>query len=578
MFQAWQLGRAQPRPPSDVVTASFVLIGLVAAGNLVIAHALRRVDASRDARRLGLFAFCMDSAVLTGFVWLGSYNPNDIGWVLLYLVPLQGALRYQMRGALWSLGFIAISEAAREAFRVASLQNYDFVLNRYTFVVGIAALIALVAGYMARSLATLATQAREQTGREVAARKELAAFHHTVMAGVAASDLEASLQSMVEAIGTDLDLETLSIGTIEDGRLRFGAVFGLPAETRSQRLLPGQGVTGRAWAEDRGILVEDVRADPDYIEIDPEVCSEIAVPLRVGGEVIGVLDVESRRPGRLTTATLDFMTRLADQVALVMNNAAALSRQREALTKLRELDEMKSDFVAVTSHELRTPLTAIRGFIETLKRHSERLSPEERQHFLDVIDGQSRKLGRLLEDLLVVSRLEAGRMSVEPEDVAITAVMQDLVATFDAQSERIRLDIRADGVVRLDPHRLSQVLRNLVQNALKYSPADGVVEVEVDRPEGGVRFAVRDEGPGISEEERERIFDRFHQTGKRGHEEEGAGLGLYISKRLVEAMGGRISVDSGPRGGAEFVVNLPQAAPAGVPPAPLPRPESARSD
>ena len=575
MFQAWQLGRTNPQPPDEVVTASFVLIGMVALGNLLIMLALRRVAAEHDARRLGMFAFAMDSLILTGFVWLGSYNPNDIGWVLMYLIPLQGALRYQMRGALWSLSFIATSEAAREAFRVATLESYDFVLGRSTFVVGIAALIALVAGYMSRSLATMATQAREQARREIAARKELAAFHHAVMAGVAAADLEASLQSMVEAIGTELDLETLSIGIIEDGHLRFGAVFGLPAETRTRRLRPGEGVTGRAWAEDRGILVEDVHTDPGYIEVDPSVCSEIAVPLRVGGEVIGVLDVESRRPGRLTTRTLDFMTRLADQVALVMNNAAALSRQREALVKLRELDDMKSDFVAITSHELRTPLTAIRGFIETLKRHSDKLSPEERQHFLDVIDGQSRKLSRLLEDLLVVSKLEAGHMSIDAEDVAITAVMEDLVSTFDAQSGRIRLDVRADGVVRLDPHRLSQVLRNLVGNALKYSPVEGLVEIEVDRPDGRVRFAVRDQGPGIAEPERERIFDRFHQTGKREHDEEGAGLGLYISKRLVQAMGGEISVGSGPDGGAEFVVSLPQG---GVPPGPPPPPGSTRSD
>ena len=414
--------------------------------------------------------------------------------------------------------------------------------------------------------------------RETAARKELAAFHATVMAGVAASDLEPALQSMVDEVARNLGLETLAVGIIEDDTLRFAAVYGLPDSSREQRLQRGQGVSGTAWAEGRAILVEDVRAFPGYVEVDPLVRSELAVPLRIGDEIIGVLDVESRDPHGLTPDTLDLMTRLADQMALVMNKARALSRQREALERLQELDEMKSDFVAITSHELRTPLTAIRGFIDTLRSHHDRFTPEEQRHFLDIIDAQGRKLTRILEDLLAVSRLEAGRMRVVPEDVEISSLLEDLSSSFDSQAERIRVRMNANGRAHIDPHRTSQVLRNLVQNALKFSPPETPVEVAVDRRDGVVEFTVSDRGMGIPAEELDRVFDRFHQLRNAvDPSQEGAGLGLYISKRLVEAMGGTISVRSTPGDGSTFRVSLPAVAGA-TPPGPPPPPGSAPSD
>jgi signal transduction histidine kinase len=585
LFQMTQLGLLPPEPPDYAWPIGYGIVGAVAVGNLAVMAGVARARETAAIRRIGIAAFALDTAVLFAFVWLFSYDRHDTTWALLYILPLEGAIRYEMRGAVAAFGVAAVFELGREIYRVIQFDDYPFVLGAWTFRVGIDGLIAFAAGFMARSWQRAAakaerraTEAEELAMRETAARRELAAFHATLLAGVAESDLEPALQSMVDEVARHLGLETLAIGVVEGDALRFPAVYGLPAATREQRVQRGEGVTGTAWAQGRPILVEDVREFPGYVEVDARVRCELAVPLRIGDEIVGVLDVESRDPHGLTPATLDLMTRLADQMAIVMNNARALTRQREALERLQELDEMKSDFVAITSHELRTPLTAIRGFIDTLRSHHDRFTPEEQRHFLDIIDAQGRKLTRILEDLLAVSRLEAGQMRVVPEDVEITALLDDLSASFESQAERIRLHMNANGHAHIDPHRTSQVLRNLVQNALKFSPPGTPVEVAVDRQDGLVEFTVSDRGMGIPAEELDRVFDRFHQVRQAVDPiEEGAGLGLYISKRLVEAMGGTISVRSSPGDGSTFRVSLPAVAGA-IPSGPAPPPGSAPSD
>jgi signal transduction histidine kinase len=587
LFQFWQLSGGPPGPalPDYVRPVGYGLVGALAIANLLLTAAVHRTEDARSLRRIGLVAFGLDTAMVFGLLWLFSYNPQDTTWVLLYIRPLEGALRYQLSGAMWAVGLALVSELARELFRAATLPNYPFFISSVTFRVGIDAIIALVAGIMARSLDQQAALAEDRASqfedvarREAAARKELAAFHTAVMAGVAAEDLETALQSMVRTVAADLDLETLSIAIIEDGVLRPMAVHGLSPDIKQMRLQRGEGITGQAWARGEPLLVEDVTTDRHYVLTDPTIRSELAVPLRVGGEIIGILDVESRRPGALTPASLDLLSRLADQVALVVNNASALSRQRQTVARLRELDEMKSDFVAITSHELRTPLTSIVGFVETLRRKFDRLSAEQIEEFLSVISNQSRKLARLVEDLLVVSRIEAGSLSITPQDVDLDSFVAEVLTSFDSDVvARVHVEVNVDGRVLLDPNRVDQVLRNLIQNALKFSPPSSRVDVEARRVGRDLELVVRDRGIGIASHEVEQIFDRFHQAGDAlTREQEGAGLGLYITRRLVAAMGGTIEVSSELGRGSEFRVTLPQDSPA---PRARPRPpEVARAD
>jgi signal transduction histidine kinase len=571
-----------PLASTRVVILSQVLMGILAVGNLLVWLATRRARTARALGRIGLAAFSLDTAVILSLAWVFSYDPNNTTWVVIMILPLEGAIRYRLEGALAVVGVAFVSELAREAFLAARfaepgihggapLPAYPFLISNVAFRVGIAAIIALVAGFMSRSLAREADNAARQAERfeeaarrEAAARRELAAFNTAILAGVAAEDVDVSLQLMAGAIGRDLEFETLAILMCEGDELVVKGMYGMPFY--EGRIPLGAGVTGAVAKTGRALVVPDVTAFPGYIMVEPEIRSEMAAPMRIGDEVIGVLDVESRTRGKFDNVSLATLIRLADQIALVTHSNQLLSRQRETMERLRELDEMKSDFVAITSHELRTPLTAIRGFTKTLIRNRDRMSEEQIMDFIRTIDRQAARLARLVEDLLLVSRIEAGSMRMQVEQLDLQTFMRQSVESFGPEDRaRIRLEVMPNGAVVVDPDRVDQILRNLVDNALKFSPADSPVRVYAEIRDGSVQVAVSDRGSGIPREDLPHIFDRFHQAGETlTREVEGAGLGLYITKRLVEAMGGSIEVTSEPGRGTTFTVNLPQASPSPV--------------
>jgi signal transduction histidine kinase len=235
----------------------------------------------------------------------------------------------------------------------------------------------------------------------------------------------------------------------------------------------------------------------------------------------------------------------------------------EAASRLQELDQMKSDFVAITSHELRTPLAAIRGFVNTLVRRIDQLSAEEVREFLTIVDHQTDRLIHLVEDLLVVSKIEAGKLGFDPRPVDASTLLASVVHGLGDRAARVRIQVPEPVPTFVaDPNRVGQILTNLLENALKFSPVEASVRLgAVVEPGDGrelVRFDVTDEGVGIAPEDLEAIFDRFHQTEAAStREAEGTGLGLYITRKLVEAMEGTISVASEVGRGSTFTVRLP---------------------
>ncbi|MFN2589560.1 MAG: sensor histidine kinase, partial [Actinomycetota bacterium] len=358
--------------------------------------------------------------------------------------------------------------------------------------------------------------------------------------------------------GRDLGFETFSILLREDDQLVVKGSYGLQPPERAIHL--GQGVTGTVAGTGNALLVPDVREFPDYIAGDPEVRAEMAAPLRIGEEVIGVVDVQGRAAGTFDDVALGLLTRLADQISLLIHSSRLHAQQKETLERLRELDQMKSDFVAIASHELRTPLTAIHGYVTTLARRFEQLPSEEVRRFLDTISRQSDRMARLVDDLLLVSRIEAGTVRISVMPVRLGSVLEGTLESLGSEERsRVKVDVaEPPGPVHLDPDRLGQVLRNLIGNALKFSPPASPVFVRAAIEEEVLRMSVTDRGVGIPPEHLPHIFDRFHQAGAvLTRQAEGAGLGLYITKRLVEAMGGRIDVSSSPGLGSTFEIELP---------------------
>jgi two-component system phosphate regulon sensor histidine kinase PhoR len=231
------------------------------------------------------------------------------------------------------------------------------------------------------------------------------------------------------------------------------------------------------------------------------------------------------------------------------------------ITDLRRADQVRRDFVANVSHELRTPLTAIRGYVEALLDGP--ASPEQTREFLAIIDRQSRRMERLVRDLLRLARLDAGQEALSLADCRLADVVSGVVSDLDAalreRQQSVRVSIAPEaGVVRADAAKLADALRNLVENASHYSPARGTIDISARPGDGGVRILVADRGPGIPEADLNRVFERFYRVDRsRTQDPGGTGLGLSIVRHLVQLQSGRVTAANREGGGAVFEIVLP---------------------
>ncbi len=281
-----------------------------------------------------------------------------------------------------------------------------------------------------------------------------------------------------------------------------------------------------------------------------------AVALRVGNRTIGVLLVGDKADA-FSDTDLDTLYSVAAPAALVLNQMARYEHARSTSERMAELARLKTDFVSVVSHELRTPLTSIIGALGTLQRPE--LTPQDprAKQLIDMAAKQSNRLKTLIEDLLVVSRIEADSLPMRPTELELEPLLVSLLESLP-DGDRVEFD-PGDTVttVMADPDHLARVFTNLVDNAIKYG-GDGPIEIRTTAGRGEVHVSVIDHGPGIPYEQHDRIFERFtqlqpHATRSKG----GAGLGLSIVKGLVEAMGGRVWYEPSVGGGATFTVAVP---------------------
>jgi two-component system phosphate regulon sensor histidine kinase PhoR len=235
------------------------------------------------------------------------------------------------------------------------------------------------------------------------------------------------------------------------------------------------------------------------------------------------------------------------------------------VTRLRELESVRQDFVANVSHELRTPLSLIKSAAETLIDGG-KADPVVTDRFLDIIDKNANRLTLLIDDLLLLSKLDSGRLELHLQPVEMQRAVQDAIddAALIARTREVSLsnEVPADLVGRADPDRLRQVLTNLIDNAIKYGRAQGAVIIGGRRADDRhIEISVRDDGPGIPPEAKARIFERFYRIDKaRAREQGGTGLGLAIVKNVIESHGGDVRVESAPGQGTTFFFTLPVPA------------------
>lgn len=352
----------------------------------------------------------------------------------------------------------------------------------------------------------------------------------------------------------------LAAGAGEVGRQMVASEHTIPMEAEKS-------LVARAARERQAVIVEDVRQEPGFLPNPalPETRSEMAVPMIVGDKVLGVFDVQSNQPNGFTNEDASIFTTLSAQVAVALQNARLYAEQAATVTQLRELDRLKSSFLANMSHELRTPLNSILGFADVMIEGLDGPLTENMDNDLRLIQKNGQHLLHLINDVLDMAKIEAGRMNLSVEKFNLNEIFEEVVNITSplASSKSLAISIEANSdqevEITADRTRLRQVMLNLVNNSIKFTEK-GQISIQAHRQDGNVLINVKDTGIGIQPSQTEAVFQEFVQvdtstTRKVG----GTGLGLPISRRLIEMHGGRLWAESTgiPGEGSTFHVLLP---------------------
>ncbi|MEA2662934.1 MAG: two-component system, OmpR family, sensor histidine kinase KdpD [Chloroflexota bacterium] len=382
----------------------------------------------------------------------------------------------------------------------------------------------------------------------------------------AAADLRASLVAAAARIQQELDVA--AVGILLRGQPPVIAPFSADVErlfrgassAPANALSPGTAASATA-AGRTGRWVRVVSPLPRDERLRRRVHS---VAIDAGGAPAGSLIVLRRTGTAPFRATEDrLLAATAAQVGLAEDRARLRDEATESEV-LRRSDQLKTALLGAVSHELRTPLASIMASAGSLRQKDVTWSDAERDQFHESIEQEVKRLDRLVGELLDLSRIDAGHLVLQRQYHALDALVDDVLGRLrhTTEAHRIRVDVPEDlPPVSVDYLRIDQVLSNLLENAVRYAPPGTLIEIAGRVENGALRIEVTDEGPGVAGEDRERVFAPFHrlERGDRGPVK-GAGLGLAIARRLVEAHGGRIWVEAGPGRGARFVVTLPLEA------------------
>ncbi len=340
----------------------------------------------------------------------------------------------------------------------------------------------------------------------------------------------------------------------------------LLARLRTTRIELDSTLVGRAALEGHPIAVPNL----DLVDLDPHLQvlyqdgwrSVLAVPVLRDGRIIGALVVRRRTPGEFTEETSEFLETFASQSAMAVYNAQLFRELEQKSAELQVMSQHKSDFLASMSHELRTPLNAVIGFSEVLlERLFGELNDRQDDYLRDILNSGKHLLA-LLNEILDLSKVEAGRMELEISTVSVPAAIEHAISMVRERAARHRITINSSieetiDRIESDELRLRQVLVNLLSNAVKFTPDGGRVDVRAESIGNELVITVRDNGPGIAREDWEPIFESFQQ-GRRGPpREEGTGLGLALCRKIMTLLGGRIWLESEVGVGSAFHVSMP---------------------
>jgi GAF domain-containing protein len=403
---------------------------------------------------------------------------------------------------------------------------------------------------------------------------ELRALGEVGQAVSSTLDLETVLSTIVSRATQLAGMDGGSIWEYDETNEEFHlhATDKLPDELiealRAPPIKKGEGAVGRLAVTAEPVQIRDIVDEGVYQSRVREILirlgyrSLLAVPLLREDRLLGGLAVNRKSAGEFAPEVIDLMKTFATQSALAIQNARLF---REIETKSRELEiasQHKSEFLANMSHELRTPLNAIIGFSEVLyERMFGEINDKQAEYLSDILES-GRHLLSLINDILDLSKIEAGRMELEPSEFDLPTAIENTLILVRERAQRREITLRRTvderlGMIRADERKVKQVLLNLLSNALKFTPEGGRIDVVAGLHDGVTEISVTDTGVGIAPEDQEAVFEEFRQVGTAARKVEGTGLGLAISRKFIELHGGRIWVKSQPGVGSTFAFTLP---------------------
>lgn len=465
------------------------------------------------------------------------------------------------------------------SFAAFLLFDFFFVEPIHKFTVSdpeewLALILFLITAIVTSQLA--ATQRRR--AQEAQQREREALILYDVVRLMGEPDLDQALHAVAERLRQELRLTAVVIDVVGDGCI--GAVREAVGDADSLRLADSLALVPSYRLQEGSQPTALRRGSPGrWVGIVPPRSKEAVYRLAAGRIYTVPVKVDGKRAGTIVlvrgpesppfaAADMRLLTAVADQLGGALERCR-LRREATEAEVLRRTDELKTALLNAVSHDLRTPLATIRAAADSLLQTDVPWTPEERTMFARDIANEAQRLGRLVDNLLDLSRIEGGTLHPQKawhDLAALIAEVLERLAPLVCQHQ-IRLDVPDElPPVLLDYVEIAQVLSNLIENAVRYTPPGTEIAIRVVLHTGAVRVEVADRGPGLPPEALDRVFERFYRVGGPGPRPRGTGLGLAVAKGLVEAHGGQIWAENRPGGGACFIFTLPLLSPPAVTP------------
>ncbi len=566
-FAVLQVSLTRGLSSADQRTA-WLLVAALAVGAVVLFATV----GDGTSRLHTAISMAFDFSILGAFVVLYAFEPGTPTRQLLLIGVVAGAIRYGMVGGIvTALAYVPVAiwfEARR-----ADLFDTRFRTDYVTFQAGAGLIMASLVGWLVSRIhlerenverrAEEAEELRDELGRRA---DLLDAANRCARALNSSLDLNEASTEFIRELRGLVPFERMAIVLAEEGVAHVIATSGAQAD---EVMPPGtilsldDNVLAEVVSRGQTVVRADMGAEPLYSEeaqlVQLGVRTRIVAPLLAGARVIGLISVGRSEPNSFAEHEVELVSLLGRLAASAVQNIRAYESERRTVEELRRLSALRADFVSLVSHELRSPMAAVIGAARTLQVRWRELQPDQREAFLALIGDETARLASLVGDVLDTSRIDAGTFSYRFGDVDVGALVQESVATAAITQDEVPVQAEISAAVPLirgDAQRLRQVLGNLIDNAVKYSPAGSAVQVSVIGLNGNVTVSVRDEGSGIASGDQRLIFEKFGRVSG-GNTKPGTGLGLYIARSIAEAHGGSLAVASAQGRGATFTLTLP---------------------